>query len=80
MEILDEGVLADRHYVTLILRLTLDRNGRLIQGELLNTADTQEEQFIGLSGLNRAVHAWLQRIEQDEDESSAAPNTGGDGR
>jgi hypothetical protein len=36
----DDITRADRHYVTLILRLTLDRTGQLLQGELVDTTDT----------------------------------------
>ncbi len=62
----DDTTLADRHYVTLILRLTLDRRGRLIQGELLDTAATRQKWFTGASGLNQAVEAWLRQQEQAE--------------
>ncbi len=59
--------LADRHYVTLILRLTLDRSGRLIHGELVDTAGTQPEWFLGVVGLNQAVATWLKEQEQSEE-------------
>jgi hypothetical protein len=62
----DENSLADRHYVTLILRLTLDRGGRLIQGELVDTTDSQLARFIGVTGLNQAVQDWLMRYEHDK--------------
>jgi hypothetical protein len=57
----ENSTLADRHYVTLILRLTLDRAGRLIQGDLADTADSRQEHFIGAAGLHQAVEAWLQQ-------------------
>ena len=62
----DDTTLADRYYVTLILRLTLDRSGRLIQGELVDTTDTLQKRFLGASGLNQAVAAWLEQQEQAE--------------
>ena len=55
----DDTALHDRQYVTLILRLTLDRDGRLIQGELADTKGTRNTWFIGASGLNQALAAWL---------------------
>jgi hypothetical protein len=61
----DDNTLADRHYVTLILRLTLDRRGRLIQGELVDTTDSRPARFIGVVGLNQAVQDWLERCEHD---------------
>jgi hypothetical protein len=60
----DDTTLKDHEYVTLILRLTLDREGRLIQGELVDTKGTRNEWFIGASGLNQAVAAWLKQQEQ----------------
>ena len=60
----DNSTLSDRHYITLILRLTLDRGGRLIQGELVDTTDSLPEPFIGASGLHQTVEAWLRQQEQ----------------
>jgi hypothetical protein len=62
----DDITLADRHYITLILRLTLDRGGRLIWGELVDTTDSRPEHFINASGLHRAVETWLRQHEQTE--------------
>jgi len=65
----ENSTLADRHYVTLILRLTLDRAGQLIQGELAVTTDSRQEHFIGTVGLHQAVDAWLrqQHAKAEED-------------
>jgi hypothetical protein len=60
----ENSTLADRHYVTLILRLTLDQSGRLIQGELATTTDSRQEHFTGNVGLHQAVEAWLRHQEQ----------------
>lgn len=60
----DDITLADRHYVTLILRLELDRTGQLLQGELVDTTDTLQKRFLGLAGLNQAVTAWFKQQEQ----------------
>jgi hypothetical protein len=65
-DIPENPTLADRHYVTLILRLTLDRAGRLIQGDLADTADARQEHFTGTLGLHQAVESWLRRQQQAE--------------
>ena len=59
-----ENHLMDRHYATLILRLTLDQQGRLIQGEMVDVTDTYQERFIGDHGLNHVIHKWLTRQQQ----------------
>jgi hypothetical protein len=73
----DNITLADRHYVTLILRLTLDQTGHLLNGELLDTTDTLQKRFLGLTGLNQALETWLRQQEQlVADDSSAGQNSG----
>ena len=57
----------DRHYVTLILRLTLDRGGRLLQGELVATTDSRPHRFIDLDGLHRTIETWLKQQEGGAD-------------
>ena len=66
--LLPESTLADRRYVTLILRLTLDRGGRLLQGELVDTTDTLQKRFVDVAGLNQAVQDWLTCHEHAEDD------------
>lgn len=63
----NENILTNRHYVTLILRLTLDHEGRLIQGALVDTTDTLQQRFTNVSGLNRAMEAWLRQQEQTQE-------------
>ena len=58
--------LKNRTYLSLVLRLTLDQGGRLIQGELVDTTDTLRQRFTTLSGLNEAVAGWLKRQEQTD--------------
>jgi hypothetical protein len=57
----DKPTLSDRHYVTLILRLTLDQVGDVINGELVDTANSLPEHFIGITGLHQAMEAWFQQ-------------------
>lgn len=57
----DNSTLSDRHYVTLILRLTLDQAGDLIQGELVDTTNSLPEHFIGTAALHQTVETWLQK-------------------
>jgi hypothetical protein len=63
----NETSLADRQHVTLIVRLTLDPKGRLLQGELLDTTYTHQQRFIGVAGLNKAVQDWLTQHVHTED-------------
>jgi hypothetical protein len=66
----DDTALKDREYVTLVLRLMLDGEGNLIQGELVDTKGTRNEWFIGASGLNQAVAAWLKHQAHAETETN----------
>ena len=67
------SALLDRHYITLILRLTLDQAGDLIQGDLLDTTNGLPEHFIGRAGLYQAVDAWLQQQHSRNDQDVMAP-------
>lgn len=53
--------LTDGRPVFLILRLVLDRNGRLRSGVLLDSEATQQGRFVTLIGLTDAVNRWLER-------------------
>ena len=69
--------LKNRYYLSLVVRLTLDQTGRLIQGEVLDTADTLRQRFTTLSELNEAMAAWLKQQEQAperEDEDALTSN------
>jgi hypothetical protein len=63
----EECRLEERHYITLILRLTLDRGARLLQGELLDSVDARHQRFAGVTGLRRAIQDWLNRHVHDEE-------------
>jgi hypothetical protein len=60
----DNITLANRRYVTLILRLTLDQRGRLIGGELVDMTNSGPEHFIRIAGLRQAVTRWLRKQRQ----------------
>lgn len=66
-QVADNRTLSDRLYITLILRLTLDQAGDLIQGDLLDTTNSLPEHFIGTTGLYQTVEAWL-RQQHSKDE------------
>lgn len=68
----DDSMLSDRHYITLVLRLTLDRTGRLLQGSLADTTYNSPAFFIGPAGLHQAVDAWL-RQQQAEGDTEFTP-------
>jgi hypothetical protein len=58
--ILPEGTtLGERRYATLILRLVLDKQGRLLYGELVDVEDGHPEHFTGWRGMFSAVRVWL---------------------
>jgi len=63
-----DEVLANKRYVTLILRLMLNHDGQLIQGELVDTTDTVLGRFVGVAGLNQAVQDWLTGHEHAEED------------
>jgi hypothetical protein len=58
--------LAERRHVTVILRLVLDRGGRLIHGEVVDVEAGPWARFAGWRGLTRTLHAWLASQEQPE--------------
>jgi len=47
-----------------VLRLQLDPQGRIIQGELVDVAGGHPQRFVGWRGLTRSVRDWLQREKQ----------------
>ena len=60
-----ENHLADRRYVSVVLRLVLDQHGQLIHGEVVGDSTTRPTRFRGWRGLTRALQAWLTRHERD---------------
>jgi len=63
--------LADKHDVTLILRLLVDAQGHLMHGEVGGLEDEPEFQrwvrFRGADGLLGAVHTWLAGSGHDQE-------------
>jgi len=59
-----ENHLADRRYVSVVLRLVLDQHGQMIHGEVIGDATTRPARFSGWRGLPPALQAWLTRHEQ----------------
>lgn len=51
--------LAEQQYHILILRLRLDRHGRLAHGEVVDSAARSWGQFTGWWGLGRILWVWL---------------------
>jgi len=68
-----ENHLADRRYVSVVLRLVLDQHGQMIHGEVVGDANMRPARFSGWRGLTRAVRVWLARHEQDG--AADAPET-----
>lgn len=63
------GKLADRRYVTVIVRLMVDARGRLVQGEIVDATGTSHGRFVGWRDLNRTLRAWLTSQERGDSES-----------
>lgn len=63
------GKLADRRYVTVIVRLMVDARGRLVQGEIVDATATSHGRFVGWRGLIRTLRAWLASQERVGSES-----------
>ncbi len=59
-----ESLLADSHYVTLILRLHLDEMGELNQSELVDTVGSLPKRFIDRKGLHQGIDDWLNKFSQ----------------
>ena len=57
--------LADKRYITVVLRLVLDEHGRLTHGQLVDVANGRKRRFIGWRGLVQAVRNWLTSQGQD---------------
>jgi hypothetical protein len=61
-----EAHLAAHHYVTLIVRMMVNDHGQLISGEMLDTASSFHERFVGEPALLDMVRRWLLMHEQHE--------------
>ena len=71
--------LSDNQYVTLILRLLVDPEGRLVHGEVLDAVGRPCRRFRGWGGLARAVRCALHtsaRSERRLSPGSAPPQSG----
>ena len=62
--------LADKLYVTVILRLLVGRQGRLAQGDVVDVDGQVHGHFKDWNGLTRVVRAWL----ASRDEHSGDPS------
>ena len=69
----NENSLKQRNYCFLVLRLTLDQGGRLLQGELVDMTNTLRQRFTSLPGLNQAIEAWLKQQELVEGSMETDP-------
>jgi len=51
--------LAEQHYHLLVVRLRLDRHGRLVQGEVVDSEARSWGRFVGWRGMTRILRIWL---------------------
>jgi len=56
--------LAETRQVTVILRLVVDRDGRLQHGEVVNIADNSNNRFKDWDGLTLTLRSWLSNRSQ----------------
>jgi hypothetical protein len=67
--------LADTHLVTFVVRLTLDDQGQVMNGELTDTESTAPQRFLGKKGLIRTLLASLEMRRTVERTESPAVKT-----
>jgi hypothetical protein len=67
--------LAEKRYVTVLVRLVVDPHGHLIYGQVIDVEGTPQARFTGWRGLGQAVRGWLgfegEMAEPDEPESGS---------
>ncbi len=51
--------LSDKHQVTVVIRLVLDRHGKLMHGELVDVKTKSQGRFANWTGLVRTLREWL---------------------
>ncbi len=51
--------LSEKHYVTVVVRLLLDRRDRLVHGEIVDMDGKAQGQFVKWRGLIRTVRDYL---------------------
>jgi hypothetical protein len=60
-----EDTLSENRQVVLILRLVVDRQGKLRHGELLDCDVMRQARFATLTGLQSTIRQWLERQPRD---------------
>ena len=55
----EEDRLSKRHYLLVILRLLIDEENQLVQGDVLDDQGNRQRRFRAWSGLPTAIQAWL---------------------
>lgn len=63
--------LANKEYVTLILRLLLTGQGRVVRGEIVDTQGRLRGRFAGWRKLEQTVRAALRAMEDENTENSS---------
>jgi hypothetical protein len=60
-----EDKLSDKRYVSVTLRLLVDKRGRMLQGEIVDAVGRRQSRFAGRRGLARALQAALAHLAPD---------------
>jgi hypothetical protein len=55
------ATLEDRQYVTVVLRFVLERDGRIVHGEIVDAEGTVLSRFVDWPGLIRGLELWFER-------------------
>ena len=55
----EESNLADRRYVTVVLRVVLDRQSKIAHGELVDVEGNLVSRFVGWRGMTRGIRDWV---------------------
>ena len=58
--------LQEKRYITVILRLLVDRHGSLVHGEVADMDGRTGPRFAGWPALTPAVHEWLVSLGYEE--------------
>ena len=66
--------LVETRHVTLVLRLVLSQNGRVMYGELINAESGQSQHFRDRSGLTHSLDDWLNQLESSAADNAAMPS------
>ncbi|MGI8554209.1 MAG: hypothetical protein ACR2PL_25990 [Dehalococcoidia bacterium] len=69
-----ENDLVRQQHLTLVLRLVIDRRGRLLHGEVVDSVGKGHGRFAGWGGLTRCAQRWAAEQMQQDSEGGLQDN------